>query len=283
MKEERPRLASSWINNLLPRVAHKLGYSVTRIDPPNLTLYGQYPKQSLADRRFYNVGAGQFRHPYWTNIDHGTDYYDAYLKKFPFIDHDLMALKPFQIESESAEIVYTSHTIEHISNEAAQKVFDEAHRILRPGGAFRLTTPDADLGFAAYKARDRLFWYWTQFRGAEIEQLFLHHYASQVTAIDPDTTPKKKYSSREIAEVLASRSLPEALDFFTSQCAFNPQCAGNHINWWTMDKAAQFLRRAGFTTIYRSAYTQSRFAPLRELPWFDSTHPAISLYVEAVK
>ena len=40
------------------------------------------------------------------------------------------------IKNDSAVIIYTSHTIEHITNESAQNTFNEAYRILREGGVF---------------------------------------------------------------------------------------------------------------------------------------------------
>jgi hypothetical protein len=74
--------------------------------------------------------------------------------------------------------------------------------------------------------------------------------------------------------------------------------AGYHINWFNYAKLERMLRQAGFGTVYRSAPQQSRFAELRGMGgWLatgdvleitrmlglDTTHPGISLYVEAVK
>jgi len=39
-----------------------------------LETYKKYfPEDSIKYRRFYNLGAGKFRHPYWTNIDKKKD------------------------------------------------------------------------------------------------------------------------------------------------------------------------------------------------------------------
>jgi predicted SAM-dependent methyltransferase len=38
--------------------------------------------------------------------------------------------------------VYSEHMIEHISEEAGVRLLGEIHRALRPGGVFRVTTPD---------------------------------------------------------------------------------------------------------------------------------------------
>ena len=35
--------------------------------------------QSLKGRKFLNIGAGKFRHRYWTNLDYNSDYYKKYI------------------------------------------------------------------------------------------------------------------------------------------------------------------------------------------------------------
>ena len=288
---------------------NRLGLQVTRVRPPgtpekrrprqpklDLSLYDRYPADSIKERRFYNIGAGSFAHPYWTNIDYATGWYGTVQNAF--IEYDLMALKPLPIESGSAELIYSSHTVEHVSQEAVQNMLNESFRALKVGGALRVTTPDIVLDHAAYRRGDRHYYYWIDMWSRDGEwqklykrppntesttQLFLHHFASQLCDNDLDDTAPRKYGDEEVDAVFASRPLEEALDFFTAQCRFNPEHPGNHINWWSHDKMERCLRAAGFTDIYRSGYRQSRFAPMREVGLFDSTHPPISMYMEAVK
>ncbi len=282
----------------LRRLLRKAGYDIVRCgERPDDALYAGYPAESLLGRRFYNVGAGSFFHKYWTNIDYATEHY-ASVQRPGFVHHDLLSLQPLPVADCSAEIVYTSHTIEHITNDAARTLFNEAHRILKPGGGIRITTPDAVLEYEAYKAGDRSFWYWTDsysrkgewehfyrcpLSHASIPQLFLHHFASQLCEIDADSTAVRKYSDFEISETVDRLPLDQALDFFVSQCKFNPKRPENHINWWSQSKAASFLREAGFSKIYQSGFGQSRFPPLRNLAKFDNTHPKVSMYIEAIK
>jgi len=47
-------------------------------------------------------------------------------------------VKELPIENDSAEVVYSSHTVEHITDEAAQKMFNESYRILKKGGILRI-------------------------------------------------------------------------------------------------------------------------------------------------
>jgi hypothetical protein len=209
-----------------------------------------------------------------------------------------MELKPWPIENNVAEIVYSSHTIEHVSDDAVRNMLSESYRILKPGGGIRLTTPHAMLEFQAYKRKDIRFWYWVDWYSrpgtwenlykmplseASIHQLFLHHFASQLCEIDIDDSPHKKYSDSEIIEIFLCNPDVQTLDYFTKQCKFNPDHPGNHINWWTHDKLISFLKEAGFVQPYISGYGQSLFPPIQDTSLFDNTHPRMSLYVEAIK
>ena len=65
-----------------------------------------------------------------------------------------MSFNPIKLPDESVEIVYTSHTIEHIADIYVDHLFREVHRILKKGGTFRITCPDIGKCYDAYLARD---------------------------------------------------------------------------------------------------------------------------------
>jgi len=286
------------IKQSIDKVLNKLNLKLIRVVPMPENLYDSYEEKSLENKKFYNIGAGSFYHQYWTNIDYSSEHYKM-MQKEGFINYNLMELRPLPIEENSAEIIYSSHTIEHISDEAILNMMKESYRVLKNGGCIRLTTPDAKLEYEAYRKNDLSFWHWQilyysrkekwephfkkSLSQASIEQLFLHHFASQLTQIDNDDSPEKKYSDSEIKNIFEKKSMEDGLDFFTKQCSFNEKYPGNHINWWNYEKVERMLKEVGFKTIYRSGYGQSNFAPLRDVSLFDSTHPTISLYVEAVK
>ena len=283
----------------LQRIFRRAGW-VLQKDPAVAAgdlLYEGYPERSLAERRFYNIGAGVFQHRYWTNIDYNSGYYAAVLPE-GYINHNLMSLEALPVEDNVAELVYCSHVIEHITNDAALKLISEAHRILKAGGLLRIVVPDAELAYEACRRGDRRFFYWIEPhsrprivrrmyrvppKNASIEQLFLHLVASQLSEIDIDQDVKKKFSTQEIAMLLKTQSMEESLDLFRRRCVFKDEYAGSHINWWNSDKLNRFFLEAGFSSPRLSGFGQSRAAPLRDTSLFDNTHPKISLYMEATK
>lgn len=68
-----------------------------------------------------------------------------------------MKIEKLPIESNSAEIVYISHVLEHISDSAAHNILSECYRILKPNGLLRIVQPDIDCYYNAYKRGDQVF------------------------------------------------------------------------------------------------------------------------------
>ncbi len=286
----------------LLKLIRSFGYDVKKISKPDLTIYKQhYNKDSIDNRRFYNIGAGSFYHPYWTNIDFYSDWYSHNDKtSLSGIHHDLMSLKELPIDNNVAEAVYSSHTVEHITDEAAQKMFNEAYRILKKGGILRVTTPNIDLEYRAFKDNDRSYFYWIDnysrkkeikriniskpMNEASIEQIFLYHFAANVSELHGDGA-EERISDNTLRSLFSEMSFNNALNYCTSRCDLKIQSKypGNHINWWNQEKMTKMFQEAGFTKIYRSGYGQSFSPVMRDVDLFDSTHPKISLYMEAIK
>lgn len=281
---------------LIRSAFESVGLQITRLPKNDLALYKKlYPADVLAGRRFYNVGAGTFRHPYWTNLDFVSEWYAKVQSHI--VHYDLMQRGPIPIEP-GAELLYTSHTIEHVEERAVATFFSEAYRVLCEGGTFRVTTgPDADLDYAALMRGDEEYFYWDRHyekagtyehiyhrpaSSVPLAERWLHHVASQLAPNDKSPS-EEKLNSEQIISILRERPMEEALDYFTGHCAFNSERPGNHISWWNKAKVTRFLREAGFKTVYNSGYGQSRAAVMRNTRHFDNTHPSMSLYVEAVK
>lgn len=216
------------------------------------------------------------------------------------VPFDLLADAPLPIEEGTAEIIYTSHTVEHVKDPDVARFFRNAFKALKPGGVFRVTTgPDADLDFAALERGDADWFYWdddaslrfdAHFRNIwfdrpntrPIEERWLDHVASQL-APNNRTPSSIKFSASEIRAIIAEKGKEGALDYFTGLCEWRADRIGSHVSWWNADKLIAFLNAAGFKTVYRSGYRQSAAHVLRNVHYFDNTHPQMSVYVEAVK
>ncbi len=293
------------MRQIIQRLLNLLGYEIRRLGVGphlDLELYSSlYPEDSLTNKRFYNIGAGGFSHPYWTNVDYDSEWYAANRSKTTGgIQHDLFSLEPLPIETSTAEVVYSSHTVEHVNDEAAQNMFNEAHRILKPNGVFRLTTPNIDLEYRAYRHNDRDYFYWIggysvaknwekvkynkPLNEASTGQIFLVHFAASVSILHSDGA-KERIHDEELRKIFDEMDYEDALNYCTSRCPIEIQrkYPGLHLNWWNWNKACRMLKAAGFNEIYLSGYGQSFCPVLRNTALFDNTHPKISLYVEAVR
>jgi predicted SAM-dependent methyltransferase len=267
----------------------------------DLDLYHKlFTKKSIREKKFYNIGAGSFYHPYWTNIDFSSEWYSKAQKNTAFINYNLFSLEKLPLPDNSAELIYSSHLIEHIDDEAAQNMFKEAFRILKSGGVFRLVTPNIDLEYRAYRENDRDFFYWIEqysdpknfkriklkipMNEASTAQVFLFHFASHVSEIIDDKT-LEKITDEELEKLFSTLSYEGVLNHCVSKCKLELQIKnpGYHMNWWNEKKAFKMLKQAGFNNIFRSGYGQSFSPILRNTTLFDNIHPKISLYIEVIK
>jgi ubiquinone/menaquinone biosynthesis C-methylase UbiE len=232
-------------------------------------------------RRFYNIGAGSFHHPEWVNVDLVSDYYSV-LQPPGFIAYDLMRLEPLPIETGGAELVYCSHTLEHVTNEAAANMLRESHRVLQPGGVLRLVVPCAEIIWRAYQNNDLSFFFMLAKASNAVTALeaFMDMFGSQLCQNNVATCGK--WNDEHIASVLAGKQRDEALEYIASQVRFNPEHPASHVNWYTPEKLIGMVRAAGFSNVYRSGVGQSSRIEMRDVRKFDP-HPWYSLYVEAVK
>jgi predicted SAM-dependent methyltransferase len=255
--------------NLLKKLLDTLGVEIHKkrtnsAEKENdLKLYNElYKRDSIDNKRFYNVGSGSFSHPYWTNLDYVSDWYVG--MQINVIHIDLMEKGPLPIEANSAEVIYSSHTIEHVKDDAVQNLFNESYKVLKPGGFIRITTgPDADTDFEALQRGDSHWFYWNKWYEAPgtyehvyhkpatavpLEERWLHHVASQLAPNDKSPS-QVKLNADEIRRLITNKSKNELLDYLTSLCAFQPERTGNHVSWWNYNKIEDFLRRAGFTNV----------------------------------
>lgn len=113
-------------------------HSVTAIDQP-----------ATAHATKLNVGGGKGhpRLPGWAIVD---------LRETADIRVDI-SRDPLPFADGTIEVIFTSHTLEHIVPQRLGFVLDEFRRVLRPGGVLRIGVPDIALAVRAYATNDRAF------------------------------------------------------------------------------------------------------------------------------
>lgn len=232
------------------------------------------------------VGGGDYDYgPEWHNLDYVTvGYSDKYsrLEKNVDIPYDLNSYAPLPLDDGSLEAAYTSHVIEHIKDRSVQYLFDEMYRCLMPGGYFRVSCPDIDLYLRAFYAKDLEFFHYRghpHYAALDISQsvsgMFLDVFCTKVA--------DKRYSYEQVHDALTTMGEEAGLDHFCEQVGYDPAFSHYHVNWFNQAKLTRMLQQAGFSNIYRSALGQSRYHRMRNLRFFDTGDPKISLFIECQK
>lgn len=63
-----------------------------------------------------------------------------------------------KLPDESCDVVFCSHVFEHIPHSKLPSVVSEINRVLKPGGIFRMLTPNLEVLAKAYVEQDESFW-----------------------------------------------------------------------------------------------------------------------------
>ncbi len=265
----------------------------------------EYAEDSIVNRRFYNVGAGghpdiSIEHPYWTNLDiEGISRMKFGDSNIPEVmPYDMLHKQRLPIEDNSAEIILSQYSLEHVTNEAADFFFKESFRVLKNKGIIRIVVPNIELDLRAYKNNDRAYFFWadwysvdpikhglnTPMNQASLEQVLISHFAASASTLHIADNPKK-INDEEFQDVLQSSAIEDALDYCTSRCRIELQkdFRYNHINWWNSNKLIKALMDAGFKDVYIAGPNQSSARIFRNNYYFEKKPNHVALTVEAVK
>jgi predicted SAM-dependent methyltransferase len=228
------------------------------------------------EKLMVNIGGRYFLRRHWRVLDFPSQHY-RFMKGAVDYEYDLTSAEPFPFKNDSVFLIYSSHTLEHIPQEHCQFIFSEIFRVLKKGGGVRLTMPDFDKSVEAY--RNGAMDYFKLYSGSNIEEKFLDNFASYW---------KNKVTPKELQKKFNSLPKEEFGDHYTTSIPRESQKknTGFHINWWNYKKLHTMLTDAGFTNIYKSKEKESKFSEMRgtgRKKGFDTTHPEISVFIEAKK
>lgn len=119
-----------------------------------------------------NIGCGQTPTRGWKNLDNSLSLHLSRIPLLPDLLHKLGFLDTFQyrfirfarendidygdaakglpIQSDSVDVLYSSHMLEHLDRNEADRFLKEVFRVLRPGGIIRIAVPDIKKQVAQY-------------------------------------------------------------------------------------------------------------------------------------
>lgn len=95
-----------------------------------------------------NIGCGSVKPSGWVNTDKSYKIYLSQYLKLGSSDVSSYAVvyqnlsKPWRFKSNSINIVYSSHLLEHLDRKSRELFIHESHRVLKKGGVLRVVVPD---------------------------------------------------------------------------------------------------------------------------------------------
>jgi len=242
----------------------------------NLKLYDNL---FSSNAKLINIGAGNFNHPRWLNVD----FYSTTDNKKNKIDifYDLNSNETLPFDNESVDIVYSSHTIEHVFKKNVFRLVEELKRILKKNGIIRFVYPNIDLAVKAYFNNDKDFFYMNP-KDYSLEKNLTSIFAMNLN----DSNSPNFIDELEIRKIMHEMRSIDALDYLEDLNNKNPEVffrPDYHRSWWNFNLLKTIFKKNNFSEIYASSFGQSSCPILRDTSIFDNTHPKLSGYLEVKK
>lgn len=154
-----------------------------------------------------------------------------------------------------AQYVYLSHVLEHFYKREALELLRDAHRALRPGGVARVVVPDIEKCMRAYVQNDEGYF-----------------------------ETRRRLWSR------SSQSAATSLELVLKNvgAGVKPGSFWGHKHGYDFETLSHVLRQAGFTSVERSEYMESKQQDLRidaasRIAGHEHAEIKFSMFVEATK
>jgi len=201
------------------------------------------------------------------------------------------------LDDDSIDLIYSSHLIEHLTDEAVQQLFSEAYRILRKQGGLRVVASDAIYYLYSYMygkqeaffkdeyavGEGRTFYETVKLETGNIDILKPHNLLCTMFCCYTDHPQYCHVFDKEQVEKILKE---EGVDAFIEWCSshYDRTRPGGHCNGFYSEKVIRMMRRVGFRRTYHMGFRKSNFEEFRSSPKLDlRLRKNNSFYVEAIK
>jgi SAM-dependent methyltransferase len=182
--------------------------------------------------------------------------------------HNLANGLPF--DSDSVDVVYHSHLLEHLDRDVAKAFLSEARRVLRPGGIHRIVVPDFESASKAYLSHLSL---------CEVNPSEAEKHDDYIAALISQCVRREAYGTSQ------QRQLRRAVE----NVVLGDARRRGETHQWMYDRVTltAILLSLGYRRAEVQSYTSSLIPNWNDfgldLDETGSPHKRGSLYVEAIK
>lgn len=276
---------SKFINKHLYKFG--IGSSLNRYDN-SFTVYSSRADSNLYkgyknSSKFINFGSGAFFHNRWKNYDYPaqTNYYKNIQGKEGKDFYSINLCSPnlsVPETNESIDLIYCSHTLEHIDGISSTRFLKECYRILKKNGVMRLALPNTKNDFFLLKcllSQSSI--------AKDVKENYLREVVSHIL------TDTQKLSIKEIKD-LSNNTNQDSNKFFyniikkySDFAEFKESNPERHINYWDFENLIRETSNIGFSYCIPCYQGTSVASPFTNLHVFDNTEPQISIYADIIK
>ncbi len=196
------------------------------------------------------------------------------------------------------DMVYCSHTLEHLTTKAIEHTLSQAYEVMKTGAIIRIVVPDGEVIYNACKTKDKEVirkTYGVIFINNELPYMFeraairtfysdlLDKWAPAVPNEQLDTKwnhAKWQKVSKDLDSMTMIQFIIKYKKVYEDMSKYGS--IRGHRNWFTAERLMSFLVSIGFKEVQQSQESKSNCLNMRD-KHFDATWPGTSLFVEAIK
>ena len=189
-----------------------------------------------------NIGAGDWQAKGWLTLDRAGKH-DLVI--------DLEERKKIPLKSGSLDRIYTSHCLEHLSEETVLHILSECRRMLRQGGVFRVIVPDFDRALEAYRKKSTPFFFKNKEMGLSGNSFQRRLLSFLIRFRDTEGVARGPNISNALIDQKLSEMPAERFIEWARTLVPDEYQELDHQNGFTFKRLEYLLNQAGFETVER--------------------------------